>query len=277
MSCQRRAGAYEDAIQRVKHVLKSRPTALDAQFEAASVYQDWAASRQEGSTELWDFAIYGVKADKKVSSKIWGWGEIAKRLDVQVASGAPKQNYHDQLLEAHYNLAFCRRGSGMAQKSANKKLRLLERAEQDIVYTTALVELDDAWLKKFDALFREIQLAMGKAAKPLSKAGVGPVVKTESKKAEEHVPKATKKSGSKKAVAGANSNAKVKRKKTQPTSLGVMVPWLVAILVAAAGMAGFFYTNLRKPKRQVVSARMAIPKPPPPPTPRSSVQAKTKQ
>ncbi len=63
VSCKRRQGAFEEAIQMARDVLTAKPRALDAQREAALAFEDWAAS---GDADKWLFAIDGDKAASKV-------------------------------------------------------------------------------------------------------------------------------------------------------------------------------------------------------------------
>src|SRR5690606_21490532 len=86
VQCKRRGGEYEEALKLVKEILAERKNALDAQFEAAYIYQDWAASGGTDSLKLWDTAMRGVKAEKPTDVAIWGWGDIGNRLMMQLST-----------------------------------------------------------------------------------------------------------------------------------------------------------------------------------------------
>lgn len=244
VGCKRRAGQYDEALKLVKEVLKNRPNALDAQIEAAHVYQAWAESGKKGAAKQWDKAILGVQGKQKGAVWIWGWGEIANRLAAQLESGPPNKTYQDDLLDARYNLAVCRRGSAMSQANDADRRRALEQADKDISFTIALHTLEGAWYDKFNALHREIQLDLGRAAKPLEKGGAAEAAAGTAKNG------ATQKKGSK-AVAAKGSKSKTQKSpKSAAKAASLADQLLIAFLViAAAGGCGFIYYYVKRPKR----------------------------
>jgi hypothetical protein len=261
VNCKRQAGEFEVALKLIKEILKNRANALDVQMEAARVYQDWAAAGQTDSAKLWAKAIQGVQSEKAGAVQIWGWGQIAQRLAGQIESGSKNKTYQEQHLEARYNVAYCRHREALTQSKTQKKLELLQTAEQDILYTTALQDLDDEWYGKFNTLYRDNKSAMGKIPTDLERTK--PAVPTLAKK-----PKAKKKP--KAVVAAAPAPA-------PPVEDGSAL-WLVGFLVIAVALvAGFVYMNLNagKKKKPALAAAPAAAKPAKP-RPAAEAQPKPK-
>ena len=138
-------------------VLKATPGVLQAQIDAAKMYQDWGGMGKEHIARYVD-AIVGKEPDAAKNGKfiIWGWGEIAK-----VTAGNPQ--YKDQFHEARYNLAYCRYHYALAQTEAAKKELELKRSKNDIALTAGLYpDLGGEERKKqYDQLLRQIQKSLG--------------------------------------------------------------------------------------------------------------------
>jgi hypothetical protein len=151
---------YTGATDIFEAILKTNPTMLPVQIEAARTYQDWATYNKP---DLYQSAMFGARPDKTNPDKtkqgknvIWGWGEIGNRT-------AGDARFKDQFNEARFNLALCRYNLALSQKDAAKKTELLKRAKQDISVTIGLYgsSTDDKWRAQYDTLLRNIQKALG--------------------------------------------------------------------------------------------------------------------
>jgi hypothetical protein len=254
VSCKRRQGAFEEAIQMARDVLTAKPRALDAQREAALTFEDWAAS---GDADKWLFAIDGDKAASKVKGSpkvprvIWGWFDLGERLSVNLLGAKPSADLERDYLDARLHVATSRYKYAQTQ-SGKPKEDALAQARRDIVVTSSMSDfLDDEWFGKFNTLFRDIQTTQmtelikmdGEAVvevKDLNrgrKAAPAAAPKTESPEAAPKVAKATK------------PKAKA-AKKAPPKSDNTLLYAGVVVLLLAGG-AGYFVMQSKgkgKPK-----------------------------
>ncbi len=169
--CLRRLGPYDqakydEALDLLVDVLQERNTMVDAQVEAAYVYQ----ARGEQDARYYPLAINGGKRIKKKDGSmvnlVWGWGKIGN-----LVAFSPK---HESIFhEARYNLAYCRFKQALAKRKT-EKARLLEQAEIDIRAVFRFYpkmgrglgqESGGAdWCRKYDELLKTIQKLRGKTA-----------------------------------------------------------------------------------------------------------------
>jgi tetratricopeptide (TPR) repeat protein len=117
-SCLRRLGQYPEALDVLSAVLKEHGMLVDAQVEAAYIYQAWGEERPE----CYEFAVQGNPASREV----WGWGELSRRVE-SVAK------YEEVFFEARYNLALCRFRQAQAQTDPQERGRRLQAAERDLL------------------------------------------------------------------------------------------------------------------------------------------------
>src|SRR5690606_1281018 len=75
VSCLRRQQDFAAAEKVLQDILKATPNAPDAQFEAAQLYQDWAAA-DPANVDKFKIALYG----KKTPVHVWGWSYAAQSL-----------------------------------------------------------------------------------------------------------------------------------------------------------------------------------------------------
>lgn len=172
--CLRRLGQrdpadFDDAMKLLVEVLRVRNTMVDAQIEAAYVYQ----ARGEQDARYYPLAINGgqriKQADGSTVALVWGWAKIAA-----VVAGRPQ--YESIFHQARYNLAWCRFKEAMSQGDA-EKAKLLKQAQTDIrtVYRLypdmgkglSLEPGGKDWREKYDDLLRTIQKLLGEPAKGL--------------------------------------------------------------------------------------------------------------
>lgn len=151
---------YKEAMDIFETILKSNPTMLPVQLEAARTYQDWAGLGPK-HIDCYKLAIHGARPDKNNPDKakqkknvIWGWGEIGK-----MTAGNPK--YLDQFHEARYNLAATRFSWAAAEKDQARKTELLKLSRSDIAQTVGLYGDLGAWEARYDGLMKRIQKSLG--------------------------------------------------------------------------------------------------------------------
>lgn len=146
---------YDKALEAVLYVIdkQGKENRLDAQIEAAQIYQEWA--EQPGKEQYYDYAIRGGY-EKNGRYLIWGWGGIARRV------GSDYKRFEEVFHQARYNIALCR--MKLAQKASGaKRDSLLREAEADIRRTYLLYPSmgGKEWYAKYDQLLRTIQQLQG--------------------------------------------------------------------------------------------------------------------
>jgi tetratricopeptide (TPR) repeat protein len=132
VNCRKREGRFEDAFELIRAVLKELPRALDAQFEAASLLQEWGAKEPEKYLVAIDGITSGNEQSGNATGTVWGWAQIATRLQRILAAGSQSEDYRDKFAEARYNLAVCRQRFGLSQSVPAEKAEKLSMALQEI-------------------------------------------------------------------------------------------------------------------------------------------------
>jgi len=251
VNCRKREGRYEDALEQVQLVLRKLPLALDAQFEAASVLQEWGADDPEKYLAAINGLSNAGSADKSSEGAVWGWAQIATRLQRILASGSSNDSYRDRFAEARYNIAQCRRGYGLSRKMSAERSEVLSMALQEIdAFVLIAGPISDEWWQQLDSIYRQIQKDIGRTAKPLQKPEVhvaeSPAAETPAAKSSEPAPVAPAANGQSKA---ANGRAAAPQK--PPSGTGSPALWgLIAVMLAAGAAAGFFVWSSRSTKRR---------------------------
>ena len=148
--CLCRLGKYEESLAALAEILKVRNNLIDAQREAAAVYQAWG--REKPSAYM--LAIVGNDVERKDGGRIrlfWGWSGIAQRVQGNSA-------FQDVFYEARRNLAQCRLDYALTRKGSERET-LLRLAEKDVL-AVLRVRPDlggEKWYSQYDALLRNIQ------------------------------------------------------------------------------------------------------------------------
>ena len=156
-------------------VLKESPNSLKVQTEAAELYQDWGNSGQADSAKKLILAIQGTT---KTGGNIWGWGQIAFKLQ-KSADFASNPVYIENFLNARYNGTSCRLKFSREQATKDKQ-KHLEGCRTEIMATAGVTkDMPDEQYQKFNALYREVLVDMGKPAEDLPKAHDVPVTPPE--------------------------------------------------------------------------------------------------
>ncbi|MBN2218221.1 MAG: hypothetical protein JW719_12675 [Pirellulales bacterium] len=154
----RRLGRFAEALGRLVDVLQHRNRMVDAQIEAAYVYQDWAAAT--GNAQRYLEAIAGgCPARRKDGTRVnvvWGWGKLANLV---FRSQSRLATFH----EARYNLAYCRFQYAMTL-TGQQRDKTLALAEKDVTVTQLLSPtLGGEQLRRdFDDLLKKIQSVQGR-------------------------------------------------------------------------------------------------------------------
>jgi hypothetical protein len=163
VNCRRRQADFETAYELVKDVLKEIPNAIDAQIEAARLFQSWAASGPVDADEKYQKAMRGETIGKgKNPLVIWGWGGLGQRLLARIQRNVATPKQVDQHLDARYNATQCRHEFALSQTATTKKNEELEKAEFEIVSIMAIAgDINDKWFEKFDSLYGNIQIDRG--------------------------------------------------------------------------------------------------------------------
>ena len=158
-----RLGQYETAMKYLVSVLVKKNMMIDAQVQAAHIYQDWAA--MPGNARRYLKAIKGGYPSKKTQDNVvWGWLKIAK-------IAATSKKHADIFHEARYNLAVCQMEAALTLRGQKKKDGLA--AAERSVTRMKLLYPDmggDKWLAKYDTLLRKIQKLQGKTATGLDQS-----------------------------------------------------------------------------------------------------------
>ena len=156
--CRRRLGQYGDAIKLLVRVLQRRNRMVDAQLEAAKIYEDWG--EQSGDGQKFLNAMAGAyparRKDGTRANVIWGWGKLANLL---LRSQSRTELFH----EARYHLARCRYEYALTL-TGKKKADMLALAEKDISVTRLLSPTLGGKQQQelYHMLLKKIQSALGK-------------------------------------------------------------------------------------------------------------------
>lgn len=154
----RLVGDYKTALDSLTAVLSENQMLVDAQVEAALVYEQWAAVLDPRyATVSYGRAISGAKPDPKTRKNVvWGWGAIAKRT-------MGNEQFDEVFFNARYHLALCRYLQGKKEANAEQSKQLFEQALNDVrAVVVRYPEMGgQSSRQKFDLLTREIQKSLG--------------------------------------------------------------------------------------------------------------------
>ncbi len=155
-----RMGKFDKAIDEFEQVLRKRGNLLNVQIEAAQALQSGGAA---GNGELFSQAINGCRRNENTGKNtIWGWTQIARVAQAQMRRGeAAREKFAPIFFAAQYGVAECRYLQAMG--SDDRKQKYLESAKRVISFLRGSYPDmgGDEQFKKFDALYREIQTALG--------------------------------------------------------------------------------------------------------------------
>lgn len=155
----RRKPDYEAAEKVILDILKTNPSALDAQFEAASLYLEWATSGQIGAEDKFFTAVAG--SPEKAEITIWGWAKMSQFLQRQLFS-KKDERLESLYFDARYNLADTQLEWGKVLSDQDKATEQFRRAQASV---TGFQRISPRWsdeqYARFNELYRKILTALG--------------------------------------------------------------------------------------------------------------------
>lgn len=162
---QRLVGQYKESLATFYEILKEKPLMLEAQIEAARVYESWAGELSPNTAyKMYRVALEGARPGPDKKNIIWGWAEISKRT-LNLRNQSPE--YKDKFFESRYHVALCLYLMGKAVKQ-DKDIKKAIQVIRSIA--TSLPDLGGPQRRaQYDALMKESQRAVGDPP-----TGVGP-------------------------------------------------------------------------------------------------------
>ncbi|HET6328445.1 MAG TPA: tetratricopeptide repeat protein, partial [Planctomycetaceae bacterium] len=166
----RRQGDYEHALETVRAVIAQRPKTLEVQVTAAGILQDWGASQSTDAERRSLEAIRGVHDSNGGAGAVWGWAEIAARVQRVLASGKADNDLREKYFEARYNIPACRRQCALAEKDPAMRTKILDVALGEIrAFAVVSTDVDEDSWKRLDGLYQQIEVDLGRQATPLAR------------------------------------------------------------------------------------------------------------
>jgi len=232
-NCLRRQGEFGRALEIIRAVIAQKPKTLDVQVAAAGILQDWGAAPVAGAELRSLDAIRGLH-DPSGGGAVWGWGEIAARLERVLAGGKADNELREKHFEARYNIPACRRQFAVREKDRATRTKALEVALGEIkAFALVSADIGDEPWRRLDTLYQDIQTDLGRHATPLPK----PDLRAANAAATSASPAATAKPGPEVAAAvppaGSSPHASAKsaeksaaKTEQKPASTGVAPIWI---------------------------------------------------
>jgi hypothetical protein len=242
VNCRREQGDHQGAEDVLFEVLSDRPTALDAQIEAAKLYEDWAEAGTSDDAEKLTYAIHG----REEPAPMWGWGLIAQKLQRAIDFGQGDESYEAKHIDARYHLARCLFELAGEQTSNDEMNELLTDAHLGIQRFVALTpDIPEPQWQQLDALNGQILEALGEEVRPLTRLAAGPAQQEP----------ATASSTPTGAGASAATQAAAPTRSSGSSNVGMIILFLILGLGAAAGI--YFMTIQQDKKRRAKYASAA--------------------
>ncbi|HEY2251584.1 MAG TPA: hypothetical protein VGH74_11010, partial [Planctomycetaceae bacterium] len=259
VTCKRRQKSFAEAHEMIVEILNKKSRALDAQEEAARLFQDWASRGDE--LDKWEVAIKGAGAKKgrsKEDDKVWGWVGLAEQIR-RAMEVKPTPEYEKQYLDASYNAADCWHKYAIAQTTDANRKKMLASGFKSIKGTAAMMPSlggGESWAR-FNSLYRTFEQEMldlgmhemeGKEVVDLEKRGMTKEEREAAKTAQENAAAeggadlAEEKVVKKKKPKAASSDKPVA--KASSGGSGMLIA--VALVLLAAGGAAYFFLVLKK-------------------------------
>ncbi len=166
VNCRRAQGQFAAAEKVLRQVLEERPNALDAQIEAARLYEQWADSGSGDAEAKLRLAIQG----QKESGPVWGWAVVAQKLQRAIDFGQAPAGYEAKRIDARYHLARCQLELADEQTTTAAMTEHLEAARYGIKrFNTISGGLPEADWQRFNELYQQVQVELGVPATPLAR------------------------------------------------------------------------------------------------------------
>jgi hypothetical protein len=229
-------GGYAKAYGLAKQVLKAAPKALNAQVAAAGILGDWGRSPQPDAPSKLLLALQGDESD--AAAPVWGWGQIARRLQRAMWVGEPNLEHAEIYRQARYEIPALRRAYANTRPTAERQTELSKAEKELIAYvaTTPKAEIGDVWWGKLESLYADLQRDQGLlTVKPLVPAT-------------EYVSSAP--IGDDPAPSGTTASAPAVATGPAPSSGSGLLPILIGLLVAGGAAGGVAYALLKGEKKR---------------------------
>jgi len=239
VNCLREQKSYAKGETVLVDVLKSNPNAPDAQFAAAELYEDWAASGDDADKEKFKVALYG----KKDPVHVWGWTYAAQSLQ-QAAYADPGGKLDQMLFDARYHLAEAERKYGLALTDSKESKEHLVRSRASI---TGFQRISKRWTdeeyQRFNSLYK---LALADLGEPVIDL---PRQLSDAEK-EEAVAAAEETQAEEEATAPQPVVAKPAKPAPPPPPNNSLL--IILLLAAAVGtVAGIYFMTVKKKKKPI--------------------------
>ncbi|MCA9073774.1 MAG: hypothetical protein KDA93_01985 [Planctomycetaceae bacterium] len=164
VNSRRQQGNFAAADDVMQQILVERSNAIDAQIEAALLYEQWAESHSANTEEKLQIAIDG----QGEGGPMWGWAQIALRLQRAIESGQSSDEYRNKHMNARYHLAFCQFELADEQTTNDELIQHLNDARMGIQRFVAITnDIPDADWKRFDELYQKTLSQLGESVTPL--------------------------------------------------------------------------------------------------------------
>jgi len=136
------------------------------QLQAAELYTQWAES---GEVDKFTLALQG---NTKSGGKIWGWGDLSKRLRAQLEN----DNYRDLFHEATFNQAQSYYSWSSLTPEENEKKRRMSAAQQVLegfARTVDPAKVPESEWTRFDGLYGQVLRSSGQTERTLRETADG--------------------------------------------------------------------------------------------------------
>ena len=239
-------GDYETAYDFARQVLKEMPRALNAQIATAEILRDWG---QSGVAKAPEKLLLSIQGDRSGDVSVWGWGQIAQRLQRAIYAGRGTEEFQEMLRQARYEIPAIRRSYAKTRSDQEQFKKSLEQAQKELlayVATTPQEEIGSEWWAKLEALYQGIQQDLGIAVPK----NLEPAVIYES------APPEAEQSNVAAAVEKPIEQPATQTETATPAEeeSGSMLPILFGLLLAGGVTGGVVFTMFRGKKRPPIRA-----------------------
>ena len=160
LECRMRERDYEAAEKVLLEVLKDAPNAPNVQESGARLYQAWAES---GDTSKYLVALNG----RTEPVAVWGWGELAKRMNSQRGRPELRAIY----LDATYHYAQCYQQLARKQTGDERKTSLRNALRVLDTFARTNRDVPDDTYKRLNELYGFVLTDLGETVAPLRRSG----------------------------------------------------------------------------------------------------------
>ncbi|HEX3868885.1 MAG TPA: hypothetical protein VHV77_00470 [Pirellulales bacterium] len=159
----RRMGKFKESVDLIEKILREKPMLVEAQIDGARAFMDWGVT----NPAYYSLAIVGARKDAEKKNVIFGWLDLARRLNASLTSGGTDnpqvmKTMQGWFFESRYWLAVSHTNLALAEPAGEKRTKLLNDAINDVKITARfnpVLMTDDwkEWEEKFDAQVKTVQ------------------------------------------------------------------------------------------------------------------------